>query len=92
MAMAPARHITKLVNKDSSPAAPDVAHAGADSDRIRSLLVASGLSAPEAARALGVDEKTLLYWCQSNGKLLPPRWAIQMLSRLVAMRKKARDL
>jgi hypothetical protein len=72
--------------------AQDNVHAGSDSDRIRSLLVASGLSPSEGARALGVDEKTLLYWCQPNGKLLLPRWAIQMLSRLVAMRKKAQDL
>jgi hypothetical protein len=34
----------------------------------------------------------LLYWCQPNGKLVPPRWAIQMLSRLVTLRKKAHDL
>ena len=64
----------------------------AESDRLRGLLVASGLTAYEGARALGVDEKTLLSWCQPNGKVLPPAWAIQMLGRLVAMRKKARDL
>jgi hypothetical protein len=52
--------------------------------------VASGLTASEAARALGVDEKTLLYWCQSSSKLLPPHWAIEMLGRLVAMKKKAK--
>jgi len=51
--------------------------------------VASGLSPSEGARALGVDEKTLLYWCQPNGKILPPRWALQMLSRLVALKQKA---
>jgi len=59
---------------------------------MQSLLVASGLSASEAARALGVDERTLFYWCQADGNLLPPRWAIQMLSRLVTLRKKAQDL
>jgi hypothetical protein len=68
------------MNQDS-PAAP--------SDRLRNLLVASGLSAAEAARALSVDEKTLLYWCQPNGKLLPPSWAIEMMSRLVTMKRKA---
>jgi hypothetical protein len=52
--------------------------------------MASGLSASEGARSLGVDEKTLLYWCQPNGKLLPPRSAIEMLGRLVAMKKKAK--
>jgi hypothetical protein len=84
--------MTKPGDKDSVPAASDHVHSGSDSDRIRGLLVASGLTASEGARALGVDEKTLLFWCQPNGKLLPPRWAIQMLSRLVAMRKKAQDL
>jgi hypothetical protein len=79
-------------NKDSSSAAPDPVHSASDSDRIRSLLIASGLSASEAARALDVDERMLLYWCQPNGKLVPPRWAIQMLSRLVTLRKKAHDL
>jgi hypothetical protein len=57
-------------------------------DRMRALLVASGLSPLEAARALDVDERTLLYWCQPGGKILPPQWAIEMLGRLIAMRKK----
>jgi hypothetical protein len=82
----------KTDKTDSSPAAPDDVHSGSASDRIRNLLVASGLTASEGARALGVDEKMLLYWCRPNGKLVPPRWAIQMLSRLVTMRKKAQDL
>ena len=59
-----------------------------DPDRMRALLVASGLSPLEAARALDVDERTLLYWCQPRGKILPPQWAIEMLGRLVALRKK----
>jgi hypothetical protein len=92
MTMAPARHMTKPMDKDSSPAVTGLVHYGSDADRIRSLLVASGLTASEGARALGVDEKTLLYWCQPNGKLLPPRWAIQTLNRLVVMRKKAQNL
>src|ERR1700728_950763 len=33
-------------------------------------------------------ERTLLYWCQPGGKILPPQWAIEMLGRLVALRKK----
>jgi hypothetical protein len=57
-------------------------------DRMRALLVASGLSPLEAARALNVDERTLLYWCQPRAKILPPQWAIEMLGRLVALRKK----
>jgi len=65
-------------------------HVQSDPDRLRSLLVSSGLSAAEAARALSVDEKTLLYWCQPNSKLLPPRWAIEMLGRLVAMKRKSK--
>jgi hypothetical protein len=79
-------------NKDSAATASDNVDLGSDSDRLRGLLVASGLSPSEGARALGVDERTFLYWCQPNGKLLPPRWAIQMLSRLVALRKNAQDL
>jgi hypothetical protein len=51
MALVPARHVTKPVDKDSSPAVPDLVHSGSDSDRIRSLLVASGLTASEAASA-----------------------------------------
>jgi hypothetical protein len=72
-----------------SPPTPE-AQEGSASDRLRALLVSSGLSLPEAARALSVDEKTLLYWCQPNGKLLPPRSAIEMLARLVGMKKKAK--
>jgi hypothetical protein len=79
-----------MSKKDLSPPAPGTDRAQApDSDRLRNLLVASGLSPSEGARALGVDEKTLLYWCQPNGKILPPRWALQMLSRLVALKQKA---
>jgi hypothetical protein len=66
------------------------AHEGSDSNRLRNLLVSSGLSSSEAARALSVEEKTLLYWCQPNGKLLPPRWAIDMLGRMVAMKRKSK--
>jgi hypothetical protein len=77
-------------NENSVPALTDPVHSGSDSDRLRALLVASGLSASEGARALSVDERTLLYWCQPNGKLLPPSWAIEMLGRLVAMKQKAK--
>jgi hypothetical protein len=83
-------HTPKIIpENDDSPPAPE-AEEGSASDRLRALLVSSGLSPSEAARALGVDEKTLLYWCQPNGKLLPPRSAIEMLGRLVGMKKKAR--
>ena len=84
--------LNKVGNKNSLHAVADPIHAGSGSDQLQNLLVASGLSASEGARELGVDEKTLLYWCQPNGKLVPPRWAIRVLSRLVTMRKKARDL
>jgi hypothetical protein len=73
------------MNQDSPPGAPP-----ASSDRLRDLIVASGLSPAEAAQARSVDEKTLLYWCQPNGKMLPPSWAVEMMSRLVAMKRKAK--
>jgi hypothetical protein len=66
----------------------DRAYAESNSDRLRQLLVSSGLSPAEGARALNIDEKTLLYWCQPHSKLLPPRWAIEMLSRVAAMKRK----
>jgi hypothetical protein len=83
-------HTPKVIpEKDNSRPTPG-AQEGSASDRLRALLVSSGLSPSEAAQALSVDEKTLLYWCQPNGKLLPPHWAIQMLGRLVAMKQKAK--
>lgn len=79
-----------MTDKDASAPGEGRACEGSDSDRLRNLLVSSGLSPSEAARALGVEEKALLYWCQPNSKLLPPRWAIDMLSRLVGMKHKAK--
>jgi hypothetical protein len=78
------------VPDDEEAAAAGRVHEGSESDRLRSLLVSSGLSPSEAARALSVDETTLLYWCQPNGKLMPPRWAIDMLGRMVAMKRKSK--
>ena len=75
---------------DEEAAAAGRVYEGSESDRLRSLLVSSGLSPSEAARALSVDETTLLYWCQPNGKLMPPRWAIDMLGRMVAMKRKSK--
>ena len=73
----------------SSPRQEPTTPAESDPDRLRKLLVSSGLSPAEAARALSIDEKTLLCWCRPNSKLVPPRWALEMLTRLVAMKKKA---
>jgi hypothetical protein len=57
------------------------------SERVRALLEATGLSSAEAARALDVDERKLLDWCQSDLNL-PPRWVLVSLQRLVKLRQR----
>jgi hypothetical protein len=72
---------------DHGASSPAPHHVHFDTDRLRALLLATGLSESQGARALGVEEKTLLSWCQPNGKFMPPSWAIQALSLLVARRR-----
>lgn len=56
-------------------------------ERVRALLEATGLSSAEAARALDVDERKLLDWCQSDLNV-PPRWVLMSLQRLVKLRQR----
>src|ERR1700693_3060574 len=60
------------------------------SERVRALLEATGLSSAEAARALDVDERKLLDWCQSDLNL-PPRWVLVSLQRLVKLRQRLKQ-
>lgn len=55
-------------------------------DRVRELLLKTGLSQREAARELEVDDRTLRYWCA--GKHEPPRMAILALERLIDLQRK----
>ena len=70
---------------DDPPTEPDQLLSGPE--RVRALLVATGLSSAEAARALDVDERELLDWCQSDLNL-PPRWVLMSLQRLVKLRQR----
>jgi DNA-binding transcriptional regulator YiaG len=53
--------------------------------RIRDLLERAGLSQREAARKLGLHERTVRYWCKENGKIRPPQMAILALERLAEL-------
>lgn len=77
---------------EASSVAPEHVYSGLDANRLRDLLLLSRLSPSKAACALGVEENTLLNWCQPNGKLQPPYWAIHALSRLAALRGKPYNL
>jgi DNA-binding transcriptional regulator YiaG len=48
-----------------------------DADRLRELLAKAGLSQRAAARELGVDERTMRYWCA--GEHTPPPMAFRAL-------------
>lgn len=50
-------------------------------DRVRELIRRAGLTQCGAARELGVDERTVRYWC--SGQIKPPRMAFLALERLV---------
>jgi DNA-binding transcriptional regulator YiaG len=49
--------------------------------RLRDLLLRANLSQRAGARELGVDERTVRYWCA--GQTTPPRMAFLALERLV---------
>lgn len=53
-------------------------------DELRELISKAGLSQRAAARELGVDERTMRYWC--SGKPPPPPMAVRALNRRVAHR------
>ena len=53
-----------------------------DADRLRDLLARAGLSQRAAARELGVDERTMRYWC--SGDHTPPRMAFHALNPRIA--------
>lgn len=53
--------------------------------RLRDLLLRADLSQRAGARELGVDERTVRYWCA--GQTTPPRMAFLALERLIDMRR-----
>jgi hypothetical protein len=53
-------------------------------DELRRLVSKAGLSQRAAARELGVDERTMRYWCAGNPP--PPKMALRALDRRVAHR------
>jgi transcriptional regulator with XRE-family HTH domain len=55
-----------------------------DAQRLRDLLLRANLSQRAGARELGVDERTIRYWCA--GQNTPPRMAFLALERLVDLR------
>lgn len=66
------------MNEDSSSV--DSGAAG----ELRELISKAGLSQRAAARELGVDERTMRYWCAGNPP--PPPMAVRALNRRVAHR------
>jgi DNA-binding transcriptional regulator YiaG len=56
-----------------------------DTDRLRELISKSGLSQRAAARELGVDERTMRYWC--SGDQAPPAMALRGLDPFVRHRE-----
>lgn len=52
-------------------------------DRLRAAIQALGLSQRAAAKELGVDERTMRYWC--SGKYDPPAMAFMALEHLAAV-------
>ncbi len=56
--------------------------------QIRDLIERAGLSQRQAAHELGVDERTMRYWCKGDEhRGQPPKMAILALERLVEMRR-----
>lgn len=76
-----------LMSSRDSPPPTEPNQLLSGSKRVRALLEATGLSSAEAARALDVDERKLLDWCQSDLNL-PPRWVLMSLQRLVKLRQR----
>jgi DNA-binding transcriptional regulator YiaG len=60
-----------------------------DAQRIRDLLLRANLSQRAGARELGVDERTMRYWCA--GQNTPPRMAFLALERLVDLNRQVSD-
>ena len=58
-------------------------------DIVRDLIARAGLSQRQAARELGVDERTMRYWCAGDHD--PPRMAILALERLIDLRRMVMD-
>jgi DNA-binding transcriptional regulator YiaG len=56
-----------------------------DADRLRELIGCAGLSQRAAARELGVDERTMRYWC--SGDQTPPAMAFRGLDPFVRHRE-----
>jgi DNA-binding transcriptional regulator YiaG len=56
-----------------------------DADRLRELIGNAGLSQRAAARELGVDERTMRYWC--SGDQTPPTMALRGLDPFVRHRE-----
>ncbi len=61
----------------------------AAADRLREALAEANLSQRAAARSLGVDERTMRYWCA--GKPEPPAMAFMALEHLVAVARGERS-
>jgi hypothetical protein len=51
----------------------------------------AGLSQREVAGKLGLDERTVRYWCKENGKIRPPQMAILALERLADLSQQPKD-
>ena len=57
--------------------------------QLRNLLLRANLSQRAAARELGVDERTMRYWCA--GEHDPPNMAILALDHLASMQSQVRE-
>lgn len=57
--------------------------------QVRDLLARADLSQRQGARELGIDERTMRYWCAGDHE--PPRMAILALERLVQMQREVRE-
>jgi DNA-binding transcriptional regulator YiaG len=74
-------------DKGNAPARAQIGYTrdSRDSDRLRELIDSAGLSQRGAARELGVNKRTMRYWC--SGDQIPPTMTLRGLDPLVRHRE-----
>jgi DNA-binding transcriptional regulator YiaG len=81
---------SKQTTRPTNEASPPKHSQPDDAQRIRDLLLRANLSQRAGARELGVDERTMRYWCA--GETRPPRMAFLALERLADLNRQVRDI
>jgi DNA-binding transcriptional regulator YiaG len=74
-------------DKSNAPSRAHISYSrdSRDADRLRELIGLAGLSQRAAARELGVDDRTMRYWC--SGDQNPPAMALRGLDPFVRHRE-----